>query len=773
MSYNLAYSVLTPITNGETGLQVRAIRDSAEISLRDGDVASSTRRSASRKFGVPITNLFGMKMSGYPGFYFCAVLLIICFFIAMCITKSNFGMMLKAIKSNQNRLNYTGIHTRPYLISAFVISGMYAGLAGSLLAITDPIAGAERMQWTASGEVVLMTILGGAGTLDRPGAGRRPDQVRRTESLILERRHPAQCAFSFLPDGVEDFFVGLFSFFRRRGLAPDARPSVHGDRHLPAGRPDGRRAPYRAGQRQGDRSTKQHVGQAYGRTGVKCLLLNHYRTTRKTRGFRSGVPDKVLHIDDVHKSFAGLHALSDVDLDVRKGETHAIIGPNGAGKSTLLNVCVGRLKPDRGAVIFDGDTLTGKAPHEINQLGVARVFQTPEVFLDLTVLENVMVPALSKPRRSFQAQSLSGVRQREGDPRGSHRRHPQRRPARPAERHGNQHVARRQAAAGTGHVPDPASEAAVAGRADRRHGPRRHQCHHRSSEEDQGRRHDQGDHRARHACRVLAGRPDQRAGRRAHHRPGHARGDQEQSEASRKPISGRNRYDGSRRKHDAVSRKAEDPQGAVFRDPQPQGLLRRQLHRPGYLLRHQRGRDPGAARPQRRRQDLDPAHDRAGRLADLRSGEIWLKGEPVHEMQSFQAALHGIQLVPEDRRIIQGMTVEENLDLACISGETGWDYERIYALFPRLKERRKQEGTTLSGGEQQMLAIARALARDLKLLLLDEPYEGLAPVVRARHRKSAHRSAQCRHHHHHRRAERRRRAQARRPASSSTPARSL
>ncbi|MCI5078076.1 ABC transporter ATP-binding protein [Oricola sp.] len=114
------------------------------------------------------------------------------------------------------------------------------------------------------------------------------------------------------------------------------------------------------------------------------------------RGFKSGVPDKVLHIDDVHKSFAGLHALSDVDLDVRKGETHAIIGPNGAGKSTLLNVCVGRLKPDRGAVIFDGDTLTGKAPHEINQLGVARVFQTPEVFLDLTVLENVMVPALSK-----------------------------------------------------------------------------------------------------------------------------------------------------------------------------------------------------------------------------------------------------------------------------------------------------------------------------------------------------------------------------------------
>lgn len=118
--------------------------------------------------------------------------------------------------------------------------------------------------------------------------------------------------------------------------------------------------------------------------------------TDESREFEHGTPNTVLHIDDVHKSFSGLHALSDVDLDVREGETHAIIGPNGAGKSTLLNVCVGRLKPDRGAVVFDGQVLTGKSPHEINQLGVARVFQTPEVFPDLTVLENVMVPALSK-----------------------------------------------------------------------------------------------------------------------------------------------------------------------------------------------------------------------------------------------------------------------------------------------------------------------------------------------------------------------------------------
>ena len=115
---------------------------------------------------------------------------------------------------------------------------------------------------------------------------------------------------------------------------------------------------------------------------------------------------------------------------------------------------------------------------------------------------------------------------------------------------------------------------------------------------------------------------------------------------------------------------------------------------------------------------------------ELRSGQIWLQGKALHEMQDFEAALSGVQLVPEDRRIIPGLTVEENLDIARIAGSAGWGYERIYELFPRLKERRKQEGTTLSGGEQQMLAIGRALARDIKLLLLDEPYEGLAPVVR-------------------------------------------
>lgn len=104
----------------------------------------------------------------------------------------------------------------------------------------------------------------------------------------------------------------------------------------------------------------------------------------------------LLEVQMVNKSFSGLRALADVCLTVEEGSVHAIIGPNGAGKSTLLNCFVGRLAPDAGAVLFDGRSLIGLKPHEINQSGIARVFQTPEIFADLTIAENVLIPALAR-----------------------------------------------------------------------------------------------------------------------------------------------------------------------------------------------------------------------------------------------------------------------------------------------------------------------------------------------------------------------------------------
>ncbi len=109
----------------------------------------------------------------------------------------------------------------------------------------------------------------------------------------------------------------------------------------------------------------------------------------------------ILEIDNVQKSFGGLKALSDLNLKIEKGKVHAIIGPNGAGKSTMLNVCIGQLAPDSGTVTFNGENMIGKAPHEINQAGISRVFQTPEIFPDLSLLQNVMIPAFAKQEGAF------------------------------------------------------------------------------------------------------------------------------------------------------------------------------------------------------------------------------------------------------------------------------------------------------------------------------------------------------------------------------------
>ncbi len=217
MSYNLAYSVLTPLTNGETGLQLR---------LDDPRILDA----APVEGVLPSTNLFGLEMRevfwnptfmGYElqfnyGFYVSAFFLILSFYIAIRIFRSPFGMMLRAIKTNQTRLNYTGISSRPYTLAAFVISGMFAGLAGGLLATMDPLAGAERMQWTVGGEVVLMVVLGGMGTLTGPVLG--AVFIKYFENIFSKINAVVLHGwFSFMPTWLENFIVMIIYPFVGKG----------------------------------------------------------------------------------------------------------------------------------------------------------------------------------------------------------------------------------------------------------------------------------------------------------------------------------------------------------------------------------------------------------------------------------------------------------------------------------------------------------------------------------------------------------------------------
>ena len=216
MSFALAYSVLTPLTGGETGMQLAYF----DPRVLDGPLPAGTTPRANL-FGLEMAASYEMRVGDWlftfnAGYYIAAAAMLAAFYLSMRIFRSPFGMMLRAIKSNQNRLNYTGISPKPYTLAAFVISGMYAGLAGGLLVAMDTQVGAERMFWTASGEVVLMTILGGAGTLIGPvlGAG----FIKYFENIVSKiNKSTLEGWFAFMPDGLQDFFVAIVYPFVGKG----------------------------------------------------------------------------------------------------------------------------------------------------------------------------------------------------------------------------------------------------------------------------------------------------------------------------------------------------------------------------------------------------------------------------------------------------------------------------------------------------------------------------------------------------------------------------
>ncbi|WP_085865647.1 branched-chain amino acid ABC transporter permease [Pseudooctadecabacter jejudonensis] len=215
MMFAMAYSVLTPITGGETGLQIK----NTDTPLFGGPTDGSIGRA--NLFGAEMGNSYELALGNWLftfnlGYYIAAVFMLIAFYLSIRVFRSPFGMMLRAVKSNQQRMNYTGLTPKRYTLWAFIISGMYAGLAGGLMVAMDTQVGPERMFWTASGEVVIMTILGGAGTLMGPilGAG----FIKYMENIISKiNKDILHEWFAFMPDGLEDVMVSLVYPFIGKG----------------------------------------------------------------------------------------------------------------------------------------------------------------------------------------------------------------------------------------------------------------------------------------------------------------------------------------------------------------------------------------------------------------------------------------------------------------------------------------------------------------------------------------------------------------------------
>ncbi len=354
------------------------------------------------------------------------------------------------------------------------------------------------MQWTASGEVVLMTILGGVGTLLGPVLG--AVIIKYFENIFSSfNAQTLHDVFGFLPDAAREcrrsrsagLFVGdgwhltlgvLFMLLviflpggvmeghpaHRRRLRREAACRRRPCRHPGAG---ARRAAVGSAARSGSVRLRGHRPAGALRTPARAQHGGQV-TGRTTMA--------ILQVQAVNKSFAACGRSDDVNLNVEEGSVHAIIGPNGAGKSTLLNCFVGRLTPDTGAVLFDGRSLIGLQPHEINQAGVVRVFQTPEIFGDLSLLENVMIPTLARRDGAFARERLVAHRRAGRDPREGRAHARGRRPRRSSATSIAATLSRgdkRRLELAMCLVQDP--QAAAARRADRRHVARRHQQHDR------------------------------------------------------------------------------------------------------------------------------------------------------------------------------------------------------------------------------------------------------------------------------------------------------
>jgi len=604
-------------------------------------------------------------------------------YVLLRLVRSPFGHVLVAIRENQLRATFQGYPVERYKLVVFVISAVVTGLGGALLGFQTYLVSAESVSVPFSGEMLAMVVIGGMRNMLGPALGALFFILFREMFSIWTGHWLLWFGLVFVlfviysPTGL----IGIWQKLSRRWWPLPEEAAAMSKRKIHEGLP----------------------------------LPTFLRP--------GGLQGTVLQADGVSKKFGGIRAVTDASLAVRAGEIHALIGPNGAGKTTLFNLVSGLFPPDAGTVRLKGQDIQGIPPNRICHAGLARSFQITNLFRGLSIYENLRLSLQAQRPMRFDIWrdidsyadvhaettelirflGLEGIETIEGGELS----------------YGGQRLVDLGIALGSKPqvllLDEPLAGLAAAERERVSNLIRNvatnipvliveHDIDRVLGFSQRVTVMNQGEV-------LMTGAPaDVRADRRVQELytgtgtppvTGRAGGD-----AAGRPVltfAGVNTFYG---KSHILNDASLD-----VRDGEIVALLGRNGAGKSTLLRTLAGLVPAA------------------------SGTIEYEGRNIAGLPAPDIARMGIGYVPQGRGLFAGMTVAENLSLGRLARKTDgssgvvWNEERILEFFPRLRDRMDVAADYLSGGEQQMVAVARALSGNVRLLLLDEPFEGLAPTV--------------------------------------------
>ncbi|MGB8434678.1 MAG: branched-chain amino acid ABC transporter ATP-binding protein/permease [Burkholderiales bacterium] len=617
-------------------------------------------------------------------YWFVALIGLGVLYVLLRVTRSPFGHVLVAIRENQQRATFQGYHVDRYRLGVFVLSAVVTGLGGALLAFLNYLVSAEAVSVQLSGEFLAMVVIGGMHSILGPALGVVFYILFRelfsiwTSNWLLWFGLVFVGFVLFSPSGL----VGIWAKLKRRWWPPPEEAAA---------------------------MTARHISE-----GVPLPAFLHANTRKGT----------VLEVDSVTKNFGGIRAVANASLAIDAGEIHALIGPNGAGKTSVFNLVSGLFAPDAGRIRLEGREIESLPPYRICQQGIARSFQITNLFKGLSIYENLRLSLQARHAARFNAWrdidsypevhaetaelirflGLEGIEAIEGGELS----------------YGGQRLLDMGIALGSKPqvllLDEPLAGLAAAERErvsnlimsvgasipvlivehdiDRVLGFSQNVTVMNQGEV------------------LMTGKPDAVRS--------DARVQQIYTGTGTPPVTGKMVADTRERapllrfeRVNAFYGKSHILTDATLdvRDGEIVALLGRNGAGKSTLLKTLAG------------------------LVRAASGTIEFDGRDIATLPAPDIARLGIGYVPQGRGLFAGMTVADNLALGRLARATdgrngvAWSEQKIFEYFPRLQERMHIAADYLSGGEQQMAAVARALSGNVRLLLLDEPFEGLAPTV--------------------------------------------